>query len=100
METGAMRSEADLKKAVSQFQEMAGLPINGNMRDPKVIKKMKEPRCEALDTDAGGPQNFVLGSNKWDKNDLTYKSVALNNSDSEYDNMFSDDGDLSLFIDY
>lgn len=74
LETGALRSQAELDNAVREFQRMAGLKETGEL-DQKTIDKMKSPRCGMADmnSSSAGPQRFTLGPSKWDKNDITYR---------------------------
>ncbi|EDO48756.1 predicted protein, partial [Nematostella vectensis] len=56
----------DVKKALEKFQEIAGLPVTGEM-DPDTIAQMKKPRCGMPDVDESG-----LRIRSWDKRHLTY----------------------------
>ena len=70
-----MRSAPELVNAVKRFQEMAGIPVNGDIHDPEVIQMMRKPRCGVADYDVNAPEQIVIGASRWDMNDLTYKSV-------------------------
>lgn len=43
-ETGELRSNDEIVKAVKNMQRMAGLPQNGDIDDPKLKELMKQPR--------------------------------------------------------
>lgn len=82
-ETGALRSEAELVKAIKAFQKMAHLTPTGEL-DTETLAKMEAPRCGLqdkpdLETTPQGYRirRYVPGPSKWDKTHLTYKYVFI-----------------------
>ena len=97
LETGALRTEAELRRAVRHFQRVANIRQTGRF-DAETVAAMKRPRCGMADlltvghwtapnTDhdhsrrhrhghwAGhGPaQEYAFGPSKWHKTTLTYR---------------------------
>ena len=81
METGALRTRAEMAKAVKKFQRMAHVPVTGEL-DEKTIAKMSKPRCGVAD-DIGTYfkvtshttryKRYVLGPSKWPHKNITYR---------------------------
>lgn len=106
LETGALRSDEELRKAVHRFQRLAGLRQTGQM-DQDTINFMRRPRCGMADlltegrwtaTEGGGhhrrhrrvpsqvrggheryswqPQQYTFGPSKWNRTQLTFRCAA------------------------
>ncbi|XP_041360430.1 stromelysin-3-like [Gigantopelta aegis] len=75
--TGALRSEESVKQAIREFQQLAGLPVTGDL-DPNTKEMMSLPRCGVPDNIGIGRKSkrkkrYALQGSKWAKTDLTYK---------------------------
>ena len=129
METGALRTDTELRRAIRQFQRVAGLRPTGRL-DTQTLAFMQRPRCGMADiiddgrwtvnigggggghrpehlhhrvrhgraegrrdggdnmygsdTNGGGldhhlwpsPQQYVFGPSKWNRTQLTFRSVV------------------------
>ncbi len=68
-----LNHEAELKKAVRDFQAFAGLRRTGEL-DTETLRKMRQPRCGVADKkkSSGKTSNYSLHPSKWPKTSLTY----------------------------
>merc|ERR550532_3449711 len=53
IETGALRTEEELRKAIRKFQSWASIPVTGNM-DKATLDKMASKRCGVADNIGSG----------------------------------------------
>ena len=84
LQTGELRSMDELTSAIRSLQRHGHIPVTGVV-DERTRDLMRRPRCSMPDmlrtnderARSGAPQNFKVASTKWQKNDLTYRLVAL-----------------------
>lgn|SRR6218665_3284568 len=84
METGALRTDEELQRAVRHFQKFAHIPETGRL-DAQTVEAMGKPRCGMADLiqghghhrDTDGksspPSGYTLGPSKWQKSWLTVR---------------------------
>ncbi|XP_037956122.1 matrix metalloproteinase-2-like [Teleopsis dalmanni] len=84
IETGALRTEEQLKDAIRNLQRFGNIPVTGEI-DAATRKLIMKPRCGVGDsshTNNFSPDNlqhgsrmkrYVLQGPKWDKTDLTWR---------------------------
>ena len=99
LETGALRTEQELRRAVRHFQRVAGVRQTGRV-DAETAAAMKRPRCGMADllmtghwtapttthganqshhyhhhhgTRHGPAQPYAFGPSKWHKTTITYR---------------------------
>ena len=99
LETGALRTEAELRRAIRHFQRVANVRPTGRL-DPATLAAMRRPRCGMADllteghwaapathdddhtrrhghrghwTGHGPAQEYAFGPSKWHKTSLTYR---------------------------
>ena len=98
LETGALRTDEELQRAVRHFQRFAHLPQTGRF-DAETVDAMRRPRCGMADLlhDGSGPstverhgrstsfgtesaagfathpERYTYGPSKWHKNKLTFR---------------------------
>uniref|UniRef100_A0A1B0G123 Peptidoglycan binding-like domain-containing protein n=1 Tax=Glossina morsitans morsitans TaxID=37546 RepID=A0A1B0G123_GLOMM len=84
IETGALRTEEQLKEAIRNLQRFGNIPVTGEI-DAATRKLIRKPRCGVGDsnqTTTFSPDNlhhshrikrYVLQGPKWDKTDLTWR---------------------------
>ena len=74
VETGEMRSENELRKAVRAMQEFAGMKPTGEL-DDRTIEMMRRPRCGNSDyiTKNHRMKRYVLGPSSWPKKTLKWR---------------------------
>lgn len=95
LETGALRTEEELRRAVRHFQRVAGVRQTGRL-DSETVAAMKRPRCGMADLlmtghwtappayhanqshrhghhHHGPAQPYAFGPSKWHKTTITYR---------------------------
>lgn len=75
METGALRTEEEMRRAIREMQLMAHLPVTGEF-DDATLKKMQEPRCGVPDVDLGPSsrgKRYAIFPSKWEKKQLSFR---------------------------
>uniref|UniRef100_A0A1A9V8N5 Peptidoglycan binding-like domain-containing protein n=1 Tax=Glossina austeni TaxID=7395 RepID=A0A1A9V8N5_GLOAU len=84
IETGALRTEEQLKEAIRNLQRFGNIPVTGEI-DAATRNLIRKPRCGVGDsnqTTTFSPDNlhhshrikrYVLQGPKWDKTDLTWR---------------------------
>uniref|UniRef100_A0A1A9W7U8 Peptidoglycan binding-like domain-containing protein n=1 Tax=Glossina brevipalpis TaxID=37001 RepID=A0A1A9W7U8_9MUSC len=93
IETGALRTEEQLKEAIRNLQRFGNIPVTGEI-DAATRKLIRKPRCGVGDsnqTTTFSPDNlhhshrmkrYVLQGPKWDKTDLTWRyNVTVNENE-------------------
>ena len=102
LETGALRTEAELRRAIRHFQRVANVRQTGRL-DAATVAAMKRPRCGMADlltaghwaapaaqynrthrhghggswTAHGPAQEYAFGPSKWHKTSLTYRCLFI-----------------------
>ena len=71
METGALRTQEEMRRAIREFQTMARLPVTGQF-DAATVEKMHMPRCGMADVNKG-PSGYAIGPSKWDRKTLSFR---------------------------
>ncbi|XP_037813603.1 matrix metalloproteinase-2-like [Lucilia sericata] len=83
IETGALRTEEQLKEAIRNLQSFGNIPVTGEI-DSETKKLIKRPRCGVGDNNHslsfspdnlhhGRMKRYVLQGPKWEKTDLTWR---------------------------